>query len=51
MIFNKKEFNRLDSLRRCLDGIVALLTPKFSPTAVIPKIQNIVLHEMKAKSH
>jgi hypothetical protein len=47
MIFHKKEFNRLDALRRCLDGIVALLTPKFSPTAVIQKIQNIVLHDMK----
>jgi hypothetical protein len=47
MIFHQKEFNRLDALRKCLDGLVALLTPKFSPTAVILKIQKIIMTELK----
>ena len=47
LVFHRDPEHRLDALRRCLDGIVELFTPKSHPAEIIPKIQDIILKELK----
>jgi len=47
LVFHRDPEHRLDALRRCLDGIVELFTPKSHPAEIIPKIQGIILKELK----